>query len=110
MTPFTDYCQRHGLNPDTAEAREHYQAYQRQLELFRSAAGLGASDEPQVHSFPCGLGDVTICRVGDNRFTVKDTRLTLFAMCEREHFTVERWNDAPRLAWFVGVELKEGDE
>lgn len=141
MTPFTDYCQRHGLNPATTEAREQYRAYQRQLELFRSAAGLGTDDEPPAHSFPCALGEVTVSRVGDNRFTVIDQRLGLYALCEREHVTVERWpaapefgepagahlvlsapgglrvvlcelnpDDAPRLAWFVGVELVEDDE
>lgn len=141
MTPFAEYCQRHGLNPATTEAREHYRAYQRQLELFRSAAGLGTDDEPPAHSFPCALGEVTVCRVDDNRFTVRDQRLGLFAVCEREHVAVERWpaapdlglsagahlvlsapgglrvvlcdlnpDDAPRLAWFVGVELVEADE
>ncbi|OYD25568.1 hypothetical protein [Oceanimonas baumannii] len=141
MTPFAEYCQRHGLNPATTEARDQYRAYQRQLELFRSAAGLGTNDEPPAHSFPYALGEVTVCRVDDNRFTVRDQRLGLFAVCEREHVTVERWpashelgqpagahfvlsapgglrvvlcelipDDAPRLAWFVGVELVEGAE
>lgn len=141
MKPFSEFCQRYGLDPATDEAREQYAEYQRQLEMFRSAAGLGTDDKPPAHTFPSTLGEVTICRVSGDRFTVLDQRAGLYAQCEREHITVERWpglpelgeaagahlvlsapgglrvvlcelnpDEAPRLAWFVGVELVEADE
>lgn len=141
MKPFREFCQRYELNPATNEAREQYAEYQRQLELFRNAAGLGTDDEPPAHTFPCALGEVTVCRLSGDRFTVRDQRMGLYAQCEREHITVERWpglpelgeaagahlvlsapgglrvvlceltpDEAPRLAWFVGVKLMEGDE
>lgn len=115
--------------------------HKRQFEVIRSAAGLGTDEDPQAHSFSTGLGEVSISRVTNDRFMVRDDRLGLFIMCEREHIMVERWpfdsanwqpggaqlvftgagglrvvlcklnpEDAPRLAWFVGVELREGDE
>lgn len=140
MKPFAEFCQRYELNPATDEAREQYAEYQRQLERFREFAGLGTDDMPPAQSFACALGEVTVCRISGDCFTVRDERMGLYAQCEREHFTVERWpglpeqgedagahlvlsapgglrvvlcelnpDEAPRLAWFVGVQLVEDD-
>ena len=136
MKPFSEFCQRYELDESTNEARERYRAYQRQLELFRNAAGLGNDEGPRCHYFTCGLGGITVCKQGGDRFTVSNQSLSLFIQCRREHFTIECWHmstelrdpagaqaaissndgfwlalpdlcyeDAARLAWFVGTAL-----
>lgn len=42
MKPFTEFCQRYQLDPASQDAQEQYAEYQRQLELFRTAAAEGS--------------------------------------------------------------------
>lgn len=105
MKPFSEFCQRHDLDESTSNARDQYRKYQRQLELFRSAAGLGNDDEPARHIFSCGIGEITISRQGDDGFTVTNQKLGLFAQCQREHFTVECWPALTELGEPAGAQV-----
>ncbi|WP_116473819.1 hypothetical protein [Zobellella maritima] len=137
MKPFHEFCQHHELNPTTAEARDQYAVYQRQLDVYREAAGLGIKSQ----SFTYDGGELELIQTPKSRFILMNLSAGLYAQCHRDHLLVECWQgepevghdegaqllitaedglrlafsgipfeDAPRLAWFLGVELVEDDE
>ncbi|MBO1518242.1 hypothetical protein [Oceanisphaera pacifica] len=111
MKPFSEFCQRYELNPDTEDAREQYAEYQRQLELFRNAAGLGNPSEPPSHSFVCVLGEVTVCKQSGGRFTVSNQNMGFFVQCRRDNFSIECWPMSAELREPAGAQavISSGD-